>query len=83
MIGIIETIIMDSGEITSVKLDLRPATKEIFNFVLNTSGIKLGKEMSRSLVEVIGSVYIEDDVNWLEVKRFEKIDFSEYLRETT
>ena len=77
VIGVVETISMDTGDITSVKLDLRPETDEIFNVVLNAAGIKLGKEMNGSLVEVIGSVRIEDDVNWLEVKRYEKVYFSE------
>ena len=50
---------------------------EVFNVVLNIMGKKLGKEMNRNWVEVIGSVCIEDGENWLEVKRYEEVDYLE------
>lgn len=75
--GLVDNSILDNGDIVSVKLDSRPETDVVFNVVLNAMGLKLGKEMRGYLVEVIGSVRIEDEVNWLEVKRYEKVELFE------
>ncbi len=73
--GVVETSILDNGDIASVKIDLRQGNEEVFNVVLNSMGKKLGKEMNGKWVEVIGSVRVEDDENWLEVKRYEAVDY--------
>lgn len=75
--GVVETSILDKGEISSVKIDTRSEIDEVYYVVLNAAGKKLGQEMHGTWVEVIGSVYNEDGKNWVEVKRFEKVDFVE------
>ena len=57
--GVVETSMLDNGDITSVKIDLRMGNDEVINIVLNEMGKKLGKEMNGNWAEVIGSVRIE------------------------
>ena len=75
--GMVETSLLDNGNITSVKLNLKLDKDEIFSIVLNENGKNLGKEMNGNWVEVIGTVFIEDGVNWLEVKSYKKADYFE------
>ena len=75
--GVVTTSILDNGDMVSVKLDLRLGKDEFFNIVLNENGKKLGKEMNGSWVEVIGTIYHENDQNWLEVRSYEKADYFE------
>ena len=75
--GVVKTSILDNGDIVSVKLDLRLGKDEFFNIVLNENGKKLKKEMNGNWVKVIGTIYPENDQNWLEVRSYEKADYFE------
>ena len=62
---------------TSVIIDLRLGKDEVYNVVLNAVDKKLGEEMNGNWVEVIGSVRYQDRKNWVEAKKFEKVDLVE------
>jgi hypothetical protein len=72
--GVVETSMLDDGDITSVIIDSRLDNGEIYDVVLNAVGKKLGQEMNGNWVEVIGSVRKEGGKNWVEVKKFEKAE---------
>jgi hypothetical protein len=70
--GIVNASKDTSGNIVAVKLNLSVEGGEVFNIVLDETGKKLSIEMDGEWVEVIGDVYDQGGVMWIEVKSYKK-----------
>ena len=70
--GIVNTNKDVSGSIVAVKLNSLIEGGVVFNIFLDETGNKLGVEMDGEWVEVIGDVYDQGGVMWIEVKGYKK-----------